>query len=626
MLPNWLITLAALAYLGGLFAIAFWGDQRADARRSLIANPYVYALSWAVYCTSWTYYGSVGRAANAGLGFLPIYLGPTLVAGLAGVVLRKMVRISKRYRITSIADLIASRYGKSTLLGGLVTLIAIIGTMPYIALQLKAISTSFSIMLSAENTPQRDVVLFTGDIALYIALFLAAFTVLFGTRSLDATERHEGMVLAIAFESIVKLVAFLAVGLFVTYGLFGGLGALFTAAAASPRTAPLLSLGAGGLGAGDWGWLMLLSMLAVLLLPRQFQVAVVENVSEQSLAKAAWLFPLYMLLINIFVLPIALAGLLRFAPGSVNPDTFVLSLPLDARQPWLALLAFIGGLSAATGMIIVETIALSTMVCNDLVMPALLRIRRLRLNQRRDLSQLLLTIRRAAIVLLLLLGYVYFRVASAAPLVSLGLVSFAAVAQFAPAMIGGLFWKGGTRAGALSGLLAGFAVWSLTLLLPGLLPAGHPLVQLIARGADPRVAQALGWHDPLSYAAFWSLLLNTGLYVAVSLFTRQTALEQRQALLFVDVFRRTDEAGTRQWSGPVAMADLRPAADALPRADAGRRDVGGLQRAPGPRPRAADGRGRRAAELRREPAGRRDRRGLGAGRDRLDRHRERARV
>jgi Na+/proline symporter len=435
-----LILLLSAAYMGLLFAVARFGDARADAGRSIISAN-VYALSLAVYCTSWTFYGSVGRATSGGLSFLTIYIGPTLMLLFGGVIV-KMIRISKTQRITSIADFIASRYGKSQLLAGLVTVIAVIGVVPYIALQLKAVAASLDVLL---QTSGRDLLPEPMlDSTLVIAALLALFTILFGTRHLDATERHEGMVAAIAFESVVKLVAFLAVGLFVTYGMFGGLSDLFQRAAAAPELARLLQLDSSR--AGTWTALILVSALAIVFLPRQFQIIVVENVDESHLRRAVWLFPLYLVLINVFVLPLALGGLLHFPGQGVNPDTFVLTLPLARGAEALALLVFIGGLSAATGMVIVETIALSTMVCNDLVMPWLLRTRWRRVSERDDLSGILIGIRRVAIVVILLLGYIYFRAAGEAyALVGIGLISFAAVAQFAPAVFGGMYWKQGRR-------------------------------------------------------------------------------------------------------------------------------------------------------------------------------------
>ena len=408
MLPGWLIVVASFGYLSLLFAIAYYGDRRSDQGRSVILNPYIYALSIAVYCTAWTFYGSVGLAARAGVGFLPIYLGPTLMFTLGWVVLRKIIRISKVHRITSIADFVSSRYGKSHVLGGLVSVIAVIGIMPYISLQLDAISASFNVLLNypdISNPVSPGGMTIFGDTAMWVAVLLAVFSILFGTRHIDATEHHEGMVAAIAFESVVKLVAFISVGVFVTFGLFDGFGDLFDRAVAEPRLAPLMTMEVVG---NQWAPLTLLAMLAVFCLPRQFQVTVVENVDERHLNKAIWLFPLYLLLINIFVLPIAFGGLLRFPLGTVDADTYVLALPLAEGAPGLALFAFIGGLSAATGMVIVATVALSTMICNDLIMPVLLRFAWLHLSEKKDLSGLLLAIRRGAIAFILLIGYLYF--------------------------------------------------------------------------------------------------------------------------------------------------------------------------------------------------------------------------
>ncbi len=550
MLSGWFVALVAMAYLGLLFAVARFGDARADAGRSIISAN-LYALSLAVYCTSWTFYGSVGRATSGGLSFLTIYLGPTLMLLFVGVII-KMVRISKAYRITSIADFIASRYGKSHLLAGLVTVIAVVGIVPYIALQLKAVAASLDVLFAGSGDA---VTLWGVDSTFLIAVVLALFTILFGTRHLDATERHEGMVAAVAFESVVKLAAFAAVGLFVVYGMYGGLSDLFQRAAASRELERLLHLDSGR--AGTWTALIVLSGLAIVFLPRQFQIIVVENVDESHIRRAVWLFPLYLLLINLFVLPLALGGLLHFAGQPADPDTFVLTLPLSQGAEGLALFAFIGGLSAATGMVIVETIALSTMVCNDLAMPWLLRSTWLRAEKRQDLSGLLIGIRRVAIALILLLGYVYYRAAGEAyALVGIGLISFAAVAQFAPAMFGGMYWKQGTRAGAVAGLLAGFAVWSYTLLLPSFARSGWiagGFVEAGPFGIAWLKAQALfglSGLDEISHCLWWSLVANLGAYVAVSLHTRPDAVEASQAERFVDVFRHAGrDAELRLWRG-----------------------------------------------------------------------------
>lgn len=561
MLNGPFIILVSCLYLGLLFAIAYWGDRRADSGRSVISHPTVYALSLAVFCTAWTYYGSVGRAAASGVGFLPIYLGPTLAAALWGYLLLKMIRVSKSQRITSIADFISSRYGKSHLLGGLVTVIAVVGVLPYIALQLKAISNSFSILLRYPDIvmPSHAALPIWQDTAFYVALLLALFTILFGTRHLDASERHEGLVAAIAFESIVKLVALTAVGLFVTFGLYDGFDDIVQKAEQAGHLKPLL---ASEESYDTWVSLSFLSGLAVLMLPRQFQVSVVENSNEHHLRRAIWMFPLYMLLINVFVLPIALAGQLAFAGGAVDADTFVLTLPIAHKQQWLALFVFIGGLSAATGMVIVETIALSTMVCNDLVMPVLLRRWR---HQPPPLSlpTVLLIVRRCAIFGILLLGYLYFRFAGEAyALVAIGLISFAAVAQFAPVMIGGLLWRGGTRKGALAGLGTGFGIWIYTLLLPSLAKSGWLSADFLNYGPaglallKPQELFGLQGFDEISHCLFWSLAVNIGAFVVVSLLRAPNPVEVTQATVFVDALKQNRPIVAGLWRGRVQYDDL----------------------------------------------------------------------
>jgi Na+/proline symporter/nitrogen-specific signal transduction histidine kinase len=561
-----LIIAVSFAYLGLLFGIAHWAERRAGRGRPVTARATVYALSLAVYCTAWTFYGSVGRATENGLGFLPIYLGPTLAALFWGSLLLKMVRISKSQRITSIADFIASRYGKSQTLGGLVTVIAVVGVVPYIALQLKAIAWSFTILQQYPEVrmPDQGALSLWHDTAFIVALLLAVFTILFGTRQLDASERHEGMVAAIAFESIVKLVAFLVVGIFVTLGLLGLGGPELPRLADSARFATLLKplLEPSLAPLADWFAITLLAGLAVMLLPRQFQVAVVEISDERHLRRAIWLFPLYLLLINLFVIPIAIAGLTTFPDGQVDADTFTLTLPIAFAQPWLALLVFIGGLSAATGMVIVETIAISTMVSNDLVLPALLHRWR-RQAPAANLRWLLLNIRRGAILIILLLSYFYYRLAGEAyALIGIGLISFVAVAQFAPAVIGGLYWRGGTREGALAGLLAGFLVWIYTLLLPSFARSGWLPLSFLESGPgglDLLAPHALfgltGWSE-ITHGLFWSLTANLGAFLLVSSLREPNAVEITQASIFVDALHQRYPISAPLWRGSAEIVEL----------------------------------------------------------------------
>jgi Na+/proline symporter/signal transduction histidine kinase len=556
----------AFGYLALLFVIAAWGDRRAEQGRSLIGSPTVYALSIAVYCTAWTFYGSVGRAAQYGPSFLLIYLGPTLAMLLAPFLIRKMVRIASAQRITSIADFISARYGKSSSLGALVALIALIGITPYIALQLKAITVSHAVLVNYPQAPELSIAeeAFWVDRSFWVALVLAVFIILFGTRHLDASERHEGMVAAIAFESLIKLLAFLTVGLFVVFGLFHGPGDLFAQVTASPDLVGAMGLDAIPGGASGWIGMLMLAFLAFIALPRQFQVLVVENVDERHIKRATWLFPLYLLAINLFVIPIALAGMLLSAG---DPDSYVLTLPLSAGFEGLPLLVFIGGLSAATSMVIVETIALSTMVSNQLIMPLLLRSRRLHLSSRGELAGWLLGIRRVAIVLILLLGYLYHAlIGDSYSLVTIGLVSFAAACQFAPAMLIGMYWRGATGRGAALGLIAGTLTWAWTLLIPGFAQSGWLDDAFLSEGPfglawlRPYALFGLEGWDIYSHSLLWSLTANVGLLVGVSLFTRQTPLEQTQAALFTEAMHPS-LMETSLWHGQTTRGELRSLLD-----------------------------------------------------------------
>ncbi|MBL7818054.1 MAG: hypothetical protein JNL70_23795 [Saprospiraceae bacterium] len=539
---------SSIIYIGLLFLIAYLSEKQASKGKSFVSNPYFYALSLAVYCTAWTFYGSVGKAAKTGLSFLPIYLGPTIFAPLWLIVLRKMILVSKTQRITSIADFISSRYGKSTYLGVFVTLIAFLGVIPYISLQLKAIADSFDILIGLSSTTptgENTESTFFYSNAFYISMALALFTIVFGTRNLEPNERHEGLVVAIAFESIIKLVAFLAVGIFVTYGIYNGFSDLFSQSLANPRTAKLFSISE-ITSPSEWFWLSMVSLCAVLLLPRQFHIAIVENSNPNFTTKAMWLFPLYLLIINIFVLPIAIAGILQFGNNpSIRPDSYVLELPLMHGQNILALLVFIGGLSAATSMVIVETTALSIMISNHVIMPPLLSSLAKRENNDIDnISNWVIGVRRIVIFFILFLAFGYVRtITTNRELVSIGLVSFAAVTQFAPSVFGGLFWKNATKAGASTGLFLGFVIWFITLPLPTMAEYNIIPTSIITEGyfghwwLKPYELFGLQGFDRISHSAFWSLFFNAGAFIGVSLYTKQSTTEASQADLFVNIYK-----------------------------------------------------------------------------------------
>jgi Na+/proline symporter/nitrogen-specific signal transduction histidine kinase len=536
--------------MGILFLLASVVEKKGKFINRIVHNPLTYSLSLAAYCTAWTFYGSVGRAATQGVGFLPIYLGPAIVAPILFIFLRKMVLISKNQRITSIADFISSRYGKSSTLGILVTLVALVGIIPYISIQLKAITLSFEMLKSTDISVDIGDKPFYFDSALYITIALTFFAIIFGTRNLDPNERHDGLVTAVAFESLIKLVAFLAVGIFVTFGIFDGFGDLFEKSSTLPEVERLFSLESVGIQAGEWFGLIFISMFAVLLLPRQFHLAVVENTNPNFLSKASWIFPLYLFLINIFVIPIAIGGLYYFQGQNVEPDTFVISLPLALNQNKLAVLAALGGFSAASSMVIVAALALSIMISNNLILPTFLNPRMWKTKNAGNITAQLLGIRRVVIVVVLLLSYSYYKtIGNTYTLVSMGLISFAAIAQFVPAVVGGIYWKRATKAGAVSGLLVGFVIWFITLPFPTLIESGLIRSNILEDGffgldlLRPYALFGLEGLDEIVHSSFWSLLLNVTVYITVSLNSRPTPLEVSQADLFVDIHKYRSSGG-----------------------------------------------------------------------------------
>ncbi|MBE1284090.1 MAG: sodium:solute symporter [Rhodobacteraceae bacterium] len=544
-----ILVAVCLGYVVFLFLVAFAADRFAarGAAARWLRSPLVYTLSLSIYCTAWTFYGAVGYAARSGLEFVTIYLGPTLVMMAWWWGLRKLVRVGRSQRVTSIADLISSRYGKSNMLAIGVTILAVIGVTPYIALQLQSITLSFEIF--AEADPEQKYL--SGSSVFWVATGLAVFAILFGTRNLDANERHHGVVTAVAVEAVVKLVALLAVGIFVVWGLAGGVGEMMARIDAS-------EIGEWHVDSGRWVGITFLSAAAFLCLPRMFQVMVVENVDERHLRIAAWAFPLYLLLMSLFVVPIAVMGL-DIMPETANPDLFVLTIPLSQGQGGLAMLSFLGGFSSATSMVIVAAMALSTMVSNHIVMPIWLRSRGSGASVSGDVRNVVLMARRISIAGVMVLGYVYYTLSGGgAALAAIGLIAFAGIAQILPALVGGLFWRGATRVGALAGLSAGFILWLYTMLLPNLGGVLMPET-VLAYGPfgigwlRPEALFGIDGLDPTIHAVIWSLGLNTTMFCLFSLASFPSPLERLQGAQFVNVFEHS--AGPRGWTGSFAQSE-----------------------------------------------------------------------
>ncbi|WP_394003140.1 NahK/ErcS family hybrid sensor histidine kinase/response regulator [Luteimonas sp. WGS1318] len=548
MLPGWVLLLVSLGYAALLFGVAWYGDRRALYTDRPWLRSVVYSLALAVYCSSWTFYGAVGTAVRQGVGYLPIYLGPLLLLLFGWRILERLALIAQSQNTVSIADFIASRYGRSQRLAAMVALIALVAAVPYLALQYKAVAISLGVL----GGPDDPVTPF-GDPAFYVAALMALFAILFGTRTVDATEHRPGMMLAVALESLIKLVALVAVGVFAVAWLGRNELPLVDATRALVAHAPPSSFAAQ----------CLLAFAAIICLPRQFHVAVVECGDVRDIRRARWLFGGYLVIICLMVLPIASAGVALFGrEGPVAPDSFVLALPMADNADLLALFAYIGGFSAATGMVIVSSVALATMISNDLVMPLLLR-RGYAERHGGNVASTVLWVRRGAIIGLAALAYGYYRTSgNETTLAAFGLMAFVAVAQFAPALIGGLYWRGASRRGVEVGLLIGFCVWGYTLLLPKLTESGLLDPAWMVDGPlglgwlRPRALFGLGGWDPLTHGTFWSLLFNVGALLLVSARWRPTLDERLRAAPFLDPYAERRTFAAEDWNGNVSIGDL----------------------------------------------------------------------
>jgi len=523
MVSGLMLSVLAVAYLALLFAVAYFGERKSIYPGRERLRPYIYSLALGVYCTSWTFFGAVGTAVRGGWAYLPIYVGPVLVFLFALPFLERLVAIVRFHNVTSIADLVSSRFGKSQSIAAVITLMSLLGAVPYLALQYKAVGTSIDVLTGSDGHAP----IWYADTALWVALMMAAFAILFGTRRLDATEHHEGVMLAIAFESIVKLLAFVAIGLFAWTHTNGATFDQTRLAEFDAATA------------GNYAILTVLSAAAIFCLPRQFHLGVVECADPRDLRWARVILTVYLALFSVLVIPVVVAGLGSGLGDRFNPDSFVLTLPLALGAEGLAILVFLGGLSAATGMVIVASIALSTMITNDLVMPALWRIRWLGIDRSRDVGRLVLWLRRASIILLAVLAYSYHRGTTApAGLAAIGLLAFALVAQFAPAILAAVYWRGATRAGVLAGLITGLIVWAYALMLPNF--AQGPIASiLMERGPwgiewlRPQALFGVELLSPFANGALIALAGNTFMLVFVSLLQGASLKERMAAASFM---------------------------------------------------------------------------------------------
>lgn len=556
-MSNYVLFIIIISYLAILFYIAFLAEK--NSKSKWVNNPFVYTLSLAVYCSAWTYYGSVGVAAEKGISFLPIYLGPVIAAPLWIVVLRKIIRISKQHKISSIADFISLRYGNNRFLGALITLICVVATVPYISLQLKAISETFQIMSDDTSYVSQGIL---DDSTFYIALLLAVFATFFGTQTTDASEKHRGIVASVAFESVLKLVFFLIIGVYVTFFLFDGTTDIYSKMSEVSNFESLTTIGSIESGF-DWFYMIMLSFMAIFLLPRQFQVSVVENSREKHLKQAIWMFPLYLLLFNVFVIFIAWAGKITFA-DTVNAEYFTLMLPLQNDNTFLALLVFLGGFSAVISMVVVSTLALSTMISNNLIIPYGFLDKFSKGHPEKN-SKYIKLIRRISIFFIIVLAYLFYvNFSIELSLYSIGLISFVIVAQLGPSFFIGLYWNRGSSKAAIVGIIVGFLITAFTLILPFTIEAFTGSNDLTEHGLfgisllKPYALFGIDFLSPPAHAFFWSMLFNTIIYLSLSLLAKGNYRERNYGEMFVDSKNYTNlQDSALVWKGEAYVADIK---------------------------------------------------------------------
>ncbi|WP_299522469.1 sensor histidine kinase [Winogradskyella sp.] len=556
-MSNYVLFIIIIIYLAALFFIAFIAEK--NSKSKWVNNTIVYTLSLAVYCTAWTYYGSIGIAANSGINFLPIYLGPVIAAPLWIVVLRKIIRISKQHKISSIADFISLRYGNHRFLGALVTIVCLMAIVPYISLQLKAVSETFQILSDDTSYVSTSVY---DDSTFYIALLLAVFATFFGTQTTDASEKHKGIVMSVAFESIIKLTFFLFVGIYVTYILFDGTEDIYSKMSQSENFKSLITID-GFEGGFNWLYTIMLSFMAIFLLPRQFQVSVVENVREKHLKGAIWMFPLYLLLFNVFVIFIAWAGNLTIGNAD-QAEYYALLLPLQNGNTFLSVLVFLGGFSAVISMVVVATLALSTMVSNNLVIPYGFLDYFVKSHPERN-AKYIKNIRRISIFSIIIIAYAFYvNFSFELSLYSIGLMAFVIIAQLAPSFFIGLFWNRGSSKATIIGIIAGLVVVFYTLILPFSIQALTGSEELVQNGLNhvkvlrPHALFGIDFLSPPAHAFFWSLLVNVFCYVTFSVLIKGNYRERNYAEMYVDSRNYSDlQDGALVWKGEAYVAEIK---------------------------------------------------------------------
>lgn len=538
MLSSAGITLVVLFYVGLLFLLSFLYEKRIVKKNALFSTAIIYSLSLAVYCTAWTFYGSVGMGASRGLLYLTIYLGPTCCAIVWWSVVRKLIRIKNRFKITSIVDFVAARYGKSTLLGAIGSFLVFLGTIPYIALQLKAIIRTYSIVATGDAT---SAVGSNSHLGWGTVVLISLCTIFFGLRKSDSSERHPGIVVFLAIECFIKLVAFIAVGIFACYFLFDGYQDIISKMPSVVGSSYSFMGKKDGVSAITYISYFILGGAAIIFLPRQFHVAVVENQNEDDVQVASWVFPLYLFLLNLFVIPISMAGLL-IGESIDLADSFVLLLPYNNGQTLLTILTFLGGFSAATGMIMISSLAVSIILSNHVVLPIVDRVKGLAV-----LKKHLLVVRWIIVFFVIVTAYLYtISLSNNYALISMGMISFVASLQFAPSIIGGLYWRRGNKQGAKVGLSLGIIVWLYTLFIPAFVTGGLLDSSFMYLGPwgikflRPYSLFGLVGLDKVSHSVFWTMLFNLGSYVVVSLLSRTSTFDEKIANDFVNITKDND--------------------------------------------------------------------------------------